>query len=92
MRLCVTAFVQNCLPRGSDVNTKGSDTLVGRLKNAGMYPTFIYLSLLFYLFLLECLWSAKRMRIAGQLAFTKPHLFGQFNFHQEPVLDQTITN
>ena len=32
------------------------------------------------------------MRIEGQLAFTKPHLFGQFNFHQEPVLDQTTTN
>ena len=27
----------------------------------------------------------------GQLAFTKPHLFGQFIIHQEPVLDQTIT-
>ena len=32
------------------------------------------------------------MRIEGQLAFTKPHLFGQFNIHQEPVLDQTTTN
>ena len=32
------------------------------------------------------------MRIEGQLAFTKPHLFGQFIFHQEPVLDQTMTN
>ena len=31
------------------------------------------------------------MRIEGQLAFTKPHLFGQFIFHQEPVLDQTMT-
>ena len=31
-------------------------------------------------------------RIEGQLAFTKPHLFGQFIFHQEPVLDQTINN
>ena len=30
--------------------------------------------------------------IEGQLAFTKPHLFGQFNFHQEHVLDQTMTN
>ena len=28
----------------------------------------------------------------GQLAFTKPYLFGQFIFHQEPVLDQTMTN
>ena len=30
---------------GSDVNTKGSDTLVGRLRKAGMYmhPAFIYL-------------------------------------------------
>ena len=96
MRLCVpvTAFVQNCRPRGSDVNTKGSDTLVGRRRKAGMYPAFIYLFIyfLFYFFLLECLWSAKMLRIEGQLAFTNPHLFGQFIFHQEPVLDQTMTN
>ena len=32
------------------------------------------------------------LRIEGQLAFTKPHLFGQFIFHKEPVLDQTMTN
>ena len=32
------------------------------------------------------------LRIEVQLAFTKPHLFGQFIFHQEPVLDQTMTN
>ena len=32
------------------------------------------------------------LRIEGQLAFTKPHLFGQFIFHQEPVLDKTMTN
>ena len=97
MRICVpeTAFVQNCRP-----NTKGSDTLVGRLSKAGMYPAFIYLSIylfiffsfLYIFFLLECLWSAKMLRIEGQLAFTKPHLFGQFIFHQEPVLDQTMTN
>ena len=99
MRICVseTAFVQNCRP-----NTKGSDTLVGRLRKAGMFPAFIYLStciyflvfILFYLILilLECLWSAKMLRIEGQLAFTKPHLFGQFIFHQEPVLDQVMTN
>ena len=95
MRIIVpeTAFVQNCRP-----NTKGSDTLVGRLRKAGMYPAFIYLFIffifhfiLFYSFLLECLWSAKMLRIEGQLAFTKPHLFGHFIFHQEPVLDQTIT-
>ena len=99
MRLCVpvTAFVQNCCPRGLDVNTKGSDTLVGRLRIAGMYPAFIYLFIFFqfYLilfFLLACLWSAKMFRIERQLAFTKPHLFGQFIFHQEPVLDQTMTN
>ena len=99
MRHCelVAAFVQNCRPRGSDVNTKGSDTLVGRLRKAGMYPALIYLFIylfliLFYYFflLLECLWSAKMLRIEDQLAFTKPHLFGQFNFHQEPVLDQTM--
>ena len=28
------------------------------------------------------------LRIKGQLAFTKP----QFIFHEEPVLDQTMTN
>ena len=32
------------------------------------------------------------LRIEGQLAFTKPHLFGHFIFPQEPVLDQTMTN
>ena len=32
------------------------------------------------------------LRIEGQLAFTKPLLFGQFIFHKEPVLDQTITH
>ena len=97
MRICVpdTAFVQNCRP-----NTKGSDTLVGRLRKAGMYPAFICLSIYFLFFilfhliliLLECLWSAKMLRIEGQLAFTKPHLFGRFIFHQEPVLDQAMTN
>ena len=100
MRLCVpvTAFVQNCRPCGSDGNRKGSATLVGRLRKAGMYSAFIYLSIYFLFFLfyfiifLECLWSAKMLRIEGQLAFTKPHLFGQFIFHQDPVLDQTMTN
>ena len=101
MRLCVpvTAFVQICRPRGSGVNTKGSDTLVGRLRKAGMYPAFIYLFIylfifLFYyiLFFVRVSLYAKMLRIEGQLAFTKPHLFGQFIFHQEPVLDQTMTN
>ena len=32
------------------------------------------------------------LRIKGQLVFTKLHLFGQFIFHHEPVLDQTMTN
>ena len=32
------------------------------------------------------------LRIEGQLGFTKTHLFGQFIYHQEPVLDQTMTN
>ena len=32
------------------------------------------------------------LRIEGQLAFIKPHLFGQFILHQKPVLDQTMTN
>ena len=53
-----------------------------------MYPAFIYLSIFFVRVSLEC----KVVRIEGQLAFTKPHLFGQFIFHQEPVLDQTMTN
>ena len=53
---------------------------------------YLFIYLFIYLFLLECLWSAKMTRIEGQLAFTKPHLFGQFIFHQEPVLDQTMTN
>ena len=64
-----------------------------------MYPAFIYLSIYFFIyylilfcFLLECLWSAKMLRIEGHFAFTKPHLFGQFIYHQEPVLDQTMTN
>ena len=32
------------------------------------------------------------LRIEGQLAFTKTHLFGQFIYHQEALLDQTMTN
>ena len=53
----------------------------------------IFYFILFYLipFLLVCLFSAKMLRTEGQLAFTKPHLFGQFIIYQEPVLDQTIT-
>ena len=31
------------------------------------------------------------LRIEGQLALTKPHFSGQFIFHQEPVLNQTMT-
>ena len=58
-----------------------------------MHPAFIYLFIFFiYYYFLECLLSAKMLRIEDQLAFTKPHLFGQFIFHQEPVLDQTMTN
>ena len=96
MRLCVpvTAFVQNYRPRGSDVNTNGSDTLVGQLRKAWMYSAFIYLSffiIIIIFLLLECLWSANMLRIEGQLAFTKPHLFGQFIYHQELVLDHTMT-
>ena len=75
MRLCVTAFVQNCFPRGSDVNTKGSDMLVGQLRKSGMCTAFIYLFYLFFFFLLECLWSAKTLRIEGQLAITKSHFW-----------------
>ena len=70
------------------MNTKRSGTLVGPLSKAGMYPACIHLVIYMYLFiylflfyfLLECLWSAKMLRIEGQLAFTKPHLFGQFIF------------
>ena len=32
------------------------------------------------------------LKIEGQLAFIKPHFWGQLIFHQEPVLDQTMTN
>ena len=32
------------------------------------------------------------LKIEGQLAIIKPHLFGQFIFYQEPVLDQTMIN
>ena len=32
------------------------------------------------------------LKIEGQLAFIKPHLFGQFISGQEPVLDQTMIN
>ena len=32
------------------------------------------------------------LRIEGQLDFTKPHLFGRFIFHKEPMLDQTMAN
>ena len=61
---------------------------------SGVY-LFIYFLLFFYFyfyFLLECLWSAKMLKIEGQLAFIKPHLFGQLIFHEEPVLDQTMIN
>ena len=87
--------LRNCRPCGSDVNTKASDTLVGRLRKSGMYMCirrFFYCNY-FYLFIfLECLWGAKMLKIEGQLAFNKPHLFGQIIFHQEPVLDQTMIN
>ena len=93
MRLCqcVTVFVQRLGCEYERFRHTGWST-----KEAGMYlhPAFIYLFylLLFFFILLECLWSSKILRIEGQLAFTKPHLFGQFIFHQEPVLDQTMTN
>ena len=61
-----------------------------------IYLFFNFLVLIYFIlfnsFFLKCLWSAKMLRIEGQLALTKPHLFGQFIFHQEPVLDQTMTN
>ena len=67
-----------------NVNTEGSDTLV--------WSTCIRRLFIYFNFLLECLWSAKMLRIEGQLAFIKPHLFGHFIFYQEPVLDKTMTN
>ena len=54
MLLCVTAFVQNCFPGGSDVNTKGSDTLAGRLRKAGMYPACIYLFIFVLFYFILC--------------------------------------
>ena len=62
-----------------------------KLMDASGVDLLIYF-FIYYYFLLECLKSAKMLRIEGQLAFTKPHFFGQFIFHQEPVLDQTMTN
>ena len=46
---------------------KGSDTLVGRLRKAGMYPAYLFIHFYFILFyfLLECLWSVKMLRIEG---------------------------
>ena len=32
------------------MNTKGSDTLVGGLRKAGMYQAFIYLSIYFFIY------------------------------------------
>ena len=60
---------------------------------SGVYLFIYFYPIVFiYFFLLECLWSAKMLRIEGQLAFTKPLLFGQIIFHKEPVLDQTMTH
>ena len=66
------------------MNIKGSDT--GWSTKAcrdvfGVYLIIFIFLLFFFLFLLECLWIAKMLRIEGQLNLTKPHLFGQFNFH-----------
>ena len=61
MRLYVpeTAFVQNCRP-----NTKGSDTLVGRLRKVGMYPTFIYLSIYFLILIYFILFNVFFVRMS----------------------------
>ena len=40
------------------MNTKGSDTLVGRLRKAGMYPAFIYFSFYFF-FLFFCVFFVR---------------------------------
>ena len=53
---------------------------------------FTFILFYFYFVLIECLWSTKMLRSEGQLAFTEPYPFGQFIFHQELVLDQTMTN
>ena len=86
------AFVQNCRPRGSDVNTKGSDTLVGRLKHAGMYSAFIYLFFYYFFFFVRVSLECKDVKDRGSISFDQAAFFGKFIFHQEPVLDQTMTN
>ena len=95
MRLCqcVTVFVQRLGCEYERFRHTGWSTKESWDVLASGVHLFIYFFIHYYFFiLLECLWSAKMLRIEGQLAFTKPHLFGQFIFHQEPVLDQTMTN
>ena len=92
MRICVpeTAFVQNCRP-----NTKGSDTLVGRLRKAGMYQAFIYLFIYLFFFYLIPFFvrvSLECKYVEGHISVYQAASFGHFIFHQERVLDQTITN
>ena len=93
MRLCqcVTVFVQRLGCEYERFRHTGWSTKESWDVHASGVHLFI-LFIIYFIFLLECLWSAKMLRIEGQLAFTKPHLFGQFIFHQEPVLDQTMTN
>ena len=95
MRLCqcVTVFVQRLGCEYERFRHTGWSTKESLDVLASGVHLFIHFFIYYYFFiLLECLWSAKMLRIEGQLAFTKPHLFGQFIFHQEPVLDQTMTN
>ena len=95
MRLCqrVTVFVQRLGCEYERFRHTGWSTKESLDVHASGVHLFIHLFISFIIiFLLECLLSAKMLRIEGQLAFTKPHLFGQFIFHQEPVLDQTMTN
>ena len=89
MRLCVTTFVQRLGCEYERLRHTGWSTKES-WDVSGVYSFFLF-CFFFFLFL-ECLWSAKILRIEDQLAFTKPHLFGQFIFHQEPVLDQTMIN
>ena len=100
MRLCVpaTALVQNCRPssrleceyerfRHTGWSTKESWHV------SGVYFFFLFFFFLFIFFFVRVSLECKDFfRIAGQLEFTKPHFSGQFIFHQDPVLYQTMTN
>ena len=88
MFLCVleAVFVQNYLSKYERFKHTGWS--IKESWDVSGVNLFIYFFIVFFylfFFLLECLWSAKILRIEGQLVFTKPHLFGQLIFHQEPA-------